>query len=604
MWGTAWICGHDAPAPGPAAELLRHFGQAVEPAVGPLRPVIGRLAPLVSPALAAVAPAVRQAAAAVNASLAGLEAWQLVALTVLATLLLGQLLRGLQRALRTVQDKGLKQVVAGTLLDLPGVRGQVQRKQEELRDKIRADLRKKSAESSAPAGLRQLPRKGAASNDVKRQLLYKQNDDCRFADGDSRVSGTVYMAGAVHKQLLNEAYQMFSITNPMHADVFPSVRKMEGEVVAMTASILGGGPAGDHGVCGSMTSGGTESILTAVKASRDYMMATRGIKEPEMVIAVSAHAAFIKAAEYYRIRLVRLPVGSDYRLSASAVARAIGPNTVLVAASAPGFPHGLVDHVADIAKVTRRRGVPLHVDCCLGGFVLPFARQLGYPIPPFDFSVPGVTSISVDTHKFGMAHKGTSVVLYRSAEIRKHQYTSITDWSGGLYISPGFAGSRSGALIATAWASMVHLGEEGYLQITDGMMKAAQQLIAGVKQIEGLEIVGEPEMSVVAFKATRAAAKRGLDIYKVNDLLSKQGWHLNALQRPAALHICITAAHSSGIIDLLLRDLRQAVATALQDPSAGGEGTAPLYGMAAVVPDRRIVAQFLTAYQDALLEGI
>ncbi|KAI7840937.1 hypothetical protein COHA_005368 [Chlorella ohadii] len=569
MWGSSWLCGPGAPAPGPAAELLRHLGQAVEPAVEPLRPYVNRLAPLVSPALAAVAPAVRQAAAATNASLAGLEAWQLVVISVLATLLLGRLLRSMRRALRTAQDKGVKQVVAGALLDLPGVRGQVQRKQAELRETIREDLRKKSAQSSAPAGLRQLPRKGAASNDVKRQLLYKQNDDCRFADGDSRVSGTVYMAGAVHKQLLNEAYQMFSITNPMHADVFPSVRKMEGEVVAMTASMLGGGPAGDPGVCGSMTSGGTESILTAVKASRDYMMATRGITEPEMIIAVSAHAAFIKAA-----------------------------------ASAPGFPHGLVDHVADIAKVTRRRGVPLHVDCCLGGFVLPFARQLGYPVPPFDFSVPGVTSISVDTHKFGMAHKGTSVVLYRSAEIRKHQYTSITDWTGGLYISPGFAGSRSGALIATAWASMVHLGEEGYLQITDGMMKAAKQLIDGVQQIEGLEVVGQPEMSVVAFKATRAAVKKGLDIYKVNDLLSKQGWHLNALQRPAALHICITAAHSSGIIELLLRDLREAVATALQDPSAGGEGTAPLYGMAAVVPDRRIVAQFLTAYQDALLEGI
>lgn len=167
-----------------------------------------------------------------------------------------------------------------------------------------------------------------------------------------------------------------------------------------------------------MTSGGTESILTAVKALRDYMGATRGITQPEMVIAISAHAAFIKAAEYFGIRLVRLPVGPDYRLSGAAVAGAMTPNTVLVVASSPGFPHGVVDHVADIAAAARRRGVPCHVDCCLGGFVLPFAAKLGYPVPRFDFSVPGVTSMSVDTHKFGMGHKGTSVVLYRSKAIR------------------------------------------------------------------------------------------------------------------------------------------------------------------------------------------
>lgn len=349
-----------------------------------------------------------------------------------------------------------------------------------------------------------------------------------------------------------------------------------------------------------MTSGGTESILTAVKASRDYMAATRGITQPEMVVAVSAHAAFIKAAEYFKIRLIRLPVGRDFRLSAAAVRSAVGPNTVLVAASAPGFPHGLVDHVEEIAKVTRRRGIPLHVDCCLGGFVLPFARKLGHRVPPFDFSVQGVTSMSVDTHKFGMAHKGTSVVLYRSKDIRRHQYTSITDWTGGLYISPGFAGSRSGALIATAWAALVHLGEEGYLAATDAMMRAAQRFVAGVQAIEGIEVVGEPEMTVVAFRASR----RALDIYKVNDLLSQRGWHLNALQRPAALHICLTAAHSPAIVDLLLRDLREAVQAALQDPKAGGDGMAPLYGMAAAVPDRRVVSQFLTAYQDALLEAL
>lgn len=592
------------PALAAAAEAAQPLAAAAQPYVQPVvaaaAPYVRRLQPLAAHAVAAAAPHAQAAAQWANRQAGALEPWQLMLLTAVATLLLARLLRLLRTVTATIQDKGLPQLLAGFLLDLPLVRGRVQRQQAKIEGQIRDELRKKAAEGGAPPGLRQLPKHGTAPNDVKRQLKYKEGEDVKFNDGDSRVSGTVYMTGAVHKALLNEAYAMFSITNPMHSDVFPSVRRMEGEVVAMTASILGGGPHGDPGVCGSMTSGGTESILTAVKASRDYMAARRGITEPEMVMAVSAHAAFVKAAEYFQIRLVRLPVGADFRLSASAVRRAITPNTVLVVASAPGFPHGVVDHVEEIAKIVRRRGVPLHVDCCLGGFVLPFAAKLGYRVPRFDFSVPGVTSMSVDTHKFGMAHKGTSVVLYRSKDIRKHQYTSITDWTGGLYISPGFAGSRSGALIATAWAALVHLGEEGYLQATDAMMKAAQQFIAGVRAIHGLEVIGEPEMCVVAFKAARG----GPDIYRVHDLLSKRGWHLNALQRPAALHICFTAAHSPGIVELLLKDLGEVVAQALKDPKAGGDGKAPLYGMAATVPDRRIVSQFLTAFQDALLEPV
>lgn len=583
-----------------AQPLLAAAEPYVRPVVAAVAPYVRSLEPLTAHAVAIAAPHGRAAAQWANRQAGAVEPWQLMLLTALATLLAARLLRRLRAAVATLQDKGPAQVLAAFVLDLPLVRGRVRRQQAKIEAQIRAELRKKAAEGGAPPGLRQLPKLGTAANDVKRQLKYKEGEDVRFSDGDSRVSGTVYMAGAVHKALLNEVYGMFSLTNPMHSDVFPSVRRMEGEVVAMTASILGGGPHGDPDVCGSMTSGGTESILTAVKASRDHMAARRGITEPEMVIAVSAHAAFVKAAEYFKIRLVRLPVGRDYRLSASAVRRAITPNTVLVVASAPGFPHGVVDHVEGIAKVARRRGVPLHVDCCLGGFVLPFAAKLGYRVPRFDFSVPGVTSMSVDTHKFGMAHKGTSVVLYRSKDIRRHQYTSITDWTGGLYISPGFAGSRSGALIATAWAALVHHGEEGYLKATDAMMKAAQQFLAGVRAIQGIEVVGEPEMCVVAFKASRG----GPDIYRVHDLLSKRGWHLNALQRPAALHICFTAAHSPGIVELLLSDLGEVVAQAVKDPSAGGDGNAPLYGMAATVPDRRIVSQFLTAFQDALLEAV
>lgn len=317
------------------------------------------------------------------------------------------------------------------------------------------------------------------------------------------MSGVLYMASSEHQRLLDEAYTTFSSSNPMHADIFPAARRMEVEVVRMTASILGGGPLGEPGVCGAMTSGGTESILTAVKASRDHAAATRGVTRPELLVAVSAHAAFFKAAEYFGMRLVRLPVGPDGRLLGRTVARRITRDTALVVASAPGFPHGVVDDVEGIAAAARRRGVLCHVDCCLGGFVLPFAARLGYPVPRFDFGVPGVTSISVDTHKFGQGHKGTSVVLYRDARLRRFQYTSITDWTGGLYISPGFAGSRSGAVIATAWASLVRLGEDGFLRATAAIMEVATRFKDAVRDMPELEVIGEPAASVVAFKARR-----------------------------------------------------------------------------------------------------
>ncbi|KAL4518135.1 hypothetical protein Ndes2526A_g01416 [Nannochloris sp. 'desiccata'] len=536
---------------------------------------------------------------AINAHLQGYEAWHIMFLGMVFALVLSRLISFLNLAHQTLVDKGWKQLASGFVLDLPGVRGFVARQQAATTAKLRESLQKGKDVTDA---ILVLPKEGISAAQIKSRLARKARDDIRFSEGESKVSGAVYLSGTSHQLLLNEVYKQFSITNPMHADVFPSVRKMEGEVVAMTAALLGGGPAGDPGVCGAMTSGGTESILSAVKASRDYMAATRGIEHPEIVIAESAHAAFIKAAEYFKIRLIRVPVGKkDYRLSAKAVAKAISRNTILVVASSPGFPHGVMDHIEDIAAVARRKGVLLHVDCCLGGFVLPFARDLGYSIPPFDFSVPGVTSISVDTHKFGQAHKGTSVVLYRNAAIRRYQYTSITDWTGGLYISPGFAGSRSGALISTAWAAMVHMGRDGYVAATKTMMDAALQFSVGVSKIEGLEVIGRPEMCVVAFKSIQHDM---LNIYKVNDLLSARGWHLNALQRPAALHICFTAAHSASTVAELLRDLEECVAGVLAHPESGGDGMAPLYGMAATVPDRRIVGNFLIAYQDILLEPL
>ncbi|BDA43135.1 Sphingosine-1-phosphate lyase [Coccomyxa sp. Obi] len=533
----------------------------------------------------------------IDAHFAGMLPWQVVAITAVAVLLLVWVLQWVYRGAADLKEAGVLQSMFEMIKSLPGIRGIVQREHAKMLVKIRASI-DKGNEVSHEQYL-ELPKVGMAAEEVKARLQSRGKRDVVFEDGSSKVSGTLYLMGEEHCRLLNDVYASFSHTNPMHADVFPSVRQMELEVVAMTASMLGGGPAGDPEVCGAMTSGGTESILTAVKASRDYMRAKKGIRSPEMVVGQSAHAAFFKAAEYFNVKLVTVPVGRDYRVSAAAVARAMTRNTVLVVASSPCFPHGVIDDVAGIAALARRRGVCCHVDACLGGFVLPFARAAGYAVPPFDFAVPGVTSMSVDTHKFGMAHKGTSVVLYRSAAIRRHQYTRVTEWSGGLYISPGFAGSRSGALISTAWASMMHQGLEGYVALTDQMMKAAKEFAEGIEAIEGLELAGQPAMTVVAFKAVKP---RALNIYAVNDALSARGWHLNALQLPPALHMCFTAQHAT-IVKPLLKDLGEIV----EELQSGGEevkdGMAPVYGLASVSPDRNIIGEFLVAYQDVLLSG-
>jgi len=521
------------------------------------------------------------------------------AVVIVAGLLLSRL-----RSLMTnmIDDGGFLPAIFKTIRSIPFVSRRLQQE----KAKVRGDLLQGRSHLIPP--LTELPLKGTEPKALLQQITQKSQGDTQIKHGSSQISGAVYIGSANHRKMLDQVYSMFAVSNPLHASVFPSVRQMEAEVVAMTGRMLGGGGEANPDVCGAMTSGGSESILLAMKAARDWARNKRGVRRPELIIARSAHAAYYKAAEYFKMRLITLPVDKDWRLSGEAVKKALTSNTAAVVASAPGFPHGVVDHIEDIAKVCRRKGVWLHVDACLGGFVLPFARKLGRQIPPFDFSVPGVTSMSADTHKFGLADKGTSVVLYASPEHRMLQYTSITDWSGGLYISPTMAGSRPGALIATAWASMVRMGEEGYLESTRRLMAAVDRFKEGVNTIPELEVMGSPEMSVVAIQA-RDSAK--LNVYKLNDLMEKAGWHWNALQSPPALHFCFTPNHvgdgsSNGkqqtdVVQQLLEALRAGVATLMANPDAVQGGSAPMYGMANVVPDRGMIGEFLVAYQDVML---
>ena len=422
-------------------------------------------------------------------------------------------------------------------------------------------------------------------------------EESRWEDG--YASGSVYNGDPDHIAFLNKVYALNSQANPLHTDLWPSAVKYESEIVAMTAAMLGGGgigdgPGTDTGVAGTVSSGGSESIQLAMKTYRDHARATRGITEPQMIVPMSAHAAFDKAAQYFGIEIVHVPTGPDWRADVAATEAAITDNTIVIVGSAPSFPHGVIDPIEELSELARARGIGFHTDACLGGFVVPWAERLGYPVPGFDFRLPGVTSMSADTHKYGYAAKGTSVVLYRSRELRHHQYFTITDWPGGLYASPSFAGSRPGALSAACWAALVSIGEDGYLDATRRILATADSVKAGLRDgFPELEILGDP-LYVVAVRS----ADESLDVFRVLDAMTARGWSLNGLHRPAAFHLCVTLRHTKpGFTERFLADLRAAIDHVRANPNAEG-GMAPIYGMADTIPERGLVSDAMLDHMD------
>jgi glutamate/tyrosine decarboxylase-like PLP-dependent enzyme len=291
----------------------------------------------------------------------------------------------------------------------------------------------------------------------------------------------------------------------------------------------------------------------AVKTARDWARANKPeVTTPEMVLPVTAHPAFDKAGHYFAVRVVRTPVREDFTADVPALKAALTPNTILIAGSAPSYPHGVVDPITELARLAQEKGVLFHTDACVGGFMLPFVRELGYPVPSFDFSVPGVTSLSADLHKYAYAAKGASLVLYRNPELRRYQFSVYTDWPGGIYVSPSMTGTRPGGPIAAAWAIMHYLGHEGYLDIVRTVMGTVIKLRNGIERIEGVKVLGDPTMSILAIGSDE------LDVYQVADELTLRGWHLDRQHFPACLHLTVTHAHAQ-VADEFLQDLADSV---------------------------------------------
>lgn len=492
-----------------------------------------------------------------------------------------------------VNSPRLAAAVEGIMRRIPAAQAQMEASYAQVIGDMEGEVKPYADDFPRFASLPQQPVDREEILDWLTALQEREEDAWR----DGQVSGAVYHGDEQHIDFLNRVYALNSQSNPLHADVWPSGAKFEAEIVSMTAGMLGAGAAQaadpSAQVCGTVTSGGTESILLAMRTYRDWAREKRGIRRPEIVAPETAHVAFDKAAQYFNIRLKKIPVDSSYRADVKAARRAISRNTIALVGSAPAFPHGTLDPIAELAGLARERGIGFHTDACLGGFVLPWAEQLGYPIPPWDFRLPGVTSISADTHKYGYAAKGTSVLLYRTPELRRFQYFTATDWPGGLYFSPTFAGSRPGGLSAACWAALLATGADGYRQATKEILETAATIREGIQAIPGLRVLGDP-LWVIAFGSDES------DIFRVLDEMGKRGWHLNGLHRPAALHIAVTRRHTQpGVAERFLDDLAGSVAAVEANPDAEG-GMAPVYGMAATLPLRGVVGELLRRYIDLL----
>lgn len=431
------------------------------------------------------------------------------------------------------------------------------------------------------------PTHGLPKEKILQTMQAARANDVKWHEG--KAFSLVFHAGDEINDLLKEAYTMFFAENGLNPTAFPSLRWFETQVVAMVAALLGS----DGNVVGNLTGGGTESLLLAVKTARDYAR----IEKPEMILPASAHPALDKAGEYFNVKVIRTPVDANFQADVAAMRAAITPHTILLVGSAPSYPHGIVDPIPAIAQLAQEHHLLCHVDACVGGMMLPFVRRLGYPVIDFDFSVPGVTSLSVDLHKYGYAAKGASVILYRHRELRRAQIFVSTDWAGGIYASPTMTGTRPGGAIAAAWAILNYLGAEGYTKLANVVMQTTQKIQTGIRAIDGIHIVGQPAMSVMAL------ASDTLNIYQVGDELTLRGWHLDRQQFPPSLHLTINYAHAQSA-EAFLRDLAEAVAI-VKKPSARKIGNQVIVN-AAKIATRLLPAEIvsrLTARASQLFGG-
>ncbi|KAH3899183.1 related to Sphingosine-1-phosphate lyase [Saccharomycodes ludwigii] len=483
-------------------------------------------------------------------------------------------------------------------------------------NKVKKDLRKSLIKTTPElTNYNKLPAVGLTQGEIV-EYLDKSIKLLPHSDYEhGKVSGAVYHGGKELIDIQTISFQKYCVGNQLHPDVFPGLRNMEAEVVSMVLQMFHADYS--KGFVGSTTSGGTESLLLACLSAKMYGLKYKNITEPEIIIPKTAHAGFYKAGYYFNIKIREANIDPvTYKVDLKHVANLINKNTCLLVGSAPNFPHGIIDDIEGLSELALRNngGIPLHVDCCLGSFIVAYMEKCGFSVGPgyFDFRVPGVTSISCDTHKYGFAPKGSSVLMYRNATLRSCQYYISTDWCGGLYGSPTLAGSRPGALVVGCWSTMVHMGSKGYLESCKEIVGAAMALKKFIQQeIPALKINGDPLCSVVSFAFQD---ENKYDIYELSDRLSKnEHWHMNTLQNPAAIHFALTRLSAPIVETELCPILKRTVEEYVKEVDSRNDDsvdkkhgansdTSALYGVAGSVKTTGIADRLVEAFLDTLFQ--
>jgi sphinganine-1-phosphate aldolase len=411
---------------------------------------------------------------------------------------------------------------------------------------------------------------------IDRKVILKQlKKDCDSSELADKMSGAIYREDTELDSFNAKIFELGAYTNPLHSGAWPNVAQREAEVIAWCSQLY----HGDETICGSITGGGTFSIMEACRTYKEWALSEKGITKPNMVVPNTVHAAFDKAAKDYGIKLIKVSVDAKGQADIKSMAKKINSNTIALVGSAPSYPTGTIDPIQELSELALKHNIGLHVDACLGGFLIPFAKDAGYPLPPFDFSLKGVTSISLDPHKYGQTPKGSSIVLLRK-HIGIHQPYVFLDSPIGMYVTPNQAGSRCGANILMTWGTLASIGHQEYIETTRKIIALRASIQTKLNKIPELKILGTPQLSVIAF------ASPVFNIYLVSEKMKAKGWHLNNIQGPAGTHLCLTARHLEDptFADKFMKDLRSCVNDLKKNPNQKPKGEGAVYATLAKIP--------------------
>lgn len=494
---------------------------------------------------------------------------------------------------RRVGLHGVYKRFVGSVLGLlqstvPGVGALVQ---QQVKNEL-AGIEKDMLGEGDPDALLELPAAGCSASQVLARTERLRKSDTFFEQHGKQWGGIYHHAESELTTLQGKVWADYNTSNALYPQCFQSLRRYEAELISMTIGVVHGHEAGCVGL---LTSGGTESVLIAALSYREYGRKVRGITHPQIICGLSAHPAIVKACHYFGIELVKAPLDpKTMQLRASAVKPLLTSRTVAIYASAPSFSFGCVDAIEELGALAQSHGCGLHVDNCLGGYLLSFMSREGRFARKWDFAVPGVTTMSIDLHKYGYASKGVSVVAFRDPELRSLTYVPSADGCEGLYVTPTLQGSRGGAVMAVAWATLVHTGEAGYRRSANEITDATEALKAAISKIPNLELCGDPTCAVVPI-----CGKNGTNVYALSSLMDKRGWGCFTGQKPATLAIPV-GEHTPDHLQKLISDLKESAAYLAAHPDTKPTGNAAVYGAAASIPDE-ILEAVLRGYVDVKL---